>query len=204
MKQDIFSYNQQLSQAFSHSPTPELFAKYIVSETIPPIADYQTAVQLVIDNYPRYTNTHALIIGAFLSSEWCEGNNQLLEILNQNFADLSIEERAITCFLNANHLRMRDKNYRENPAYIENLIKSTEPTVPFVFNYRELAKWETDKNKAQELLDLAKKNIIKVYTHKEIEALTLEQLVSPQFFIREHILGTHLSYVVYESLVDSI
>jgi len=197
---NLISYNQQLSREFAENPTPERLARYAVSETLAPIEDYPNAVKIILDNYPRYTDLTSLIIGAYASSGWCGSKNELLNILNQKADQMSDQEHAILCFLNAHHLRMTDCRYSEKPEYSENLITSTRKGIPFVFNYLYLSELESDKIKSQELLSLAVENVQKVYSAKEIDDLTLEQFASPQFFIDHYILGTHLSYVVYEAL----
>ena len=46
----------------------------------------------------------------------------------------------------------------------------------------------------------ALQNIVSVSDPSEIAAMTLEQLTDPDFYIREHILGTHISYAVYDAI----
>ena len=50
----------------------------------------------------------------------------------------------------------------------------------------------------QEALD----NITTVYSAEECEQITTEQFVDTDEFINEHILGAHMSYVVYETLLE--
>ena len=111
-----------------------------------------------------------------------------------------MSDQAIVYYLNAHHLRRREKSYYRNPRYLENLRKSAEIAVPFVSNFLYLAELQVDKKSLKEVLDRAIANIQKVYSEDEIRQLTFEQLVSPQSFVEEFILQTHIPYARFESI----
>lgn len=197
---DILSYNKHLLECFVQDPTADMLSKYVMSETLSPIEDYSNAINLIRSNYPVYSDTTLLIVGAYLISEWFLESNDLLEILNNQIERLSMVNQAIVYYLNAHHLRRREKSYYKNPKYLENLCKSTEIAVPFVGNFLYLAELQTDKNAVQRVLDRAIANIQKVYSEEEIRQMTFEQLTSPQSFVEEFILQTHIPYVTFESI----
>lgn len=203
MVMDIVCYNNELASKFSSSPNPTILLQYIVSEILPPICDYENAIKIVQENYPTYADYTALIIGAYLFSEWCVGRNELLGELNQIIDGLPEKEKAIVYFLNANHLRHIDENYAKNPAYLHNLIKSTEIQIPFVRNWLWFSELQTSSEQAKVCISTANNNVQKVYSSQEISELLIEQMATPDFYINEHILGTHLSYAVYELLFKS-
>lgn len=198
---DVLSYNRYLSEYFASNPSVEVLSRYVVSETLSPIGDYPHAIKLIRDNYPLYTDTTLLIIGAYLASGWTYERNDLLEMLNNKIEQLSERDKAIVYYLNAYHLRTIDENYIQNPAYLENLCKSTEIRVPFVSNYLYLSEAQEDRKSSEVLFEQAIRNIQKIYSSEEIAQLAVEQFTSPVFFINEFILRTHLSHVTYESII---
>lgn len=197
---DVFAYNQYISECFSKKPSAAMLSKYVMSEMLSPIEDYYNAIKLIRENYPTYSDTSLLIIGAYLISEWLPGSNDLLEILNNRLELLSMSDQAIVYYLNAHHLRRTEKNYSKNPYYLENLRKSTEIEVPFVRNRLYLAEMQSDKKIFELMFRRALANIKKVYSKQEIMEMTKEHFLSPQTFIEEFILQTHISYLIYESI----
>ena len=198
---DIVAYNKQLCQAYKKNKSIELLEKYVVSETIPPIADYGNAVKIIRSSYSCQVNSTLLIIGAYLTSGWVSGDNELLEILNKMYEHLPLKEQSIICFLNAHHLRFRDDNYIKSHAYQKYLLDSLKNGVSFVKNRVYLAELYT-KNDAKKMYQKAITNIIKVHSAEEIAQMPVEQFVEPQNFINEHILGTHITYLNYETLIE--
>lgn len=201
---DAIQYNRRLAQKFAAEPSAELLSQYAISETMVPIADYESAIALIQDNYPLYTDDSILIVGAYLISTWNTGANKFLEILNEKCEKLPLKEQAIIYYLNACHLRFRDRNYKNNSAYAENLVKSIRTNVPFVRNYFSFAELQTTKEETGRLISIAAQNVQKVYSHKEQQQLSFKQLSTSQFFIKEHILGTHLTRQAYELMFGKI
>lgn len=186
---------------YEESKAIDVLEKYVVSETISPIADYKNAIEIIRANYCCQVNSTLLIIGAYLASEWSEGHNELLEILNKMYGYLPQKEKMIVHFLNAHHLRFRDPMYKCNPNYKMHLLKSLNGDTPFATNRRYLAELYAG-DKAKEMYTEAMSNVVKVHSKSELEQMTIVQLVEPEAFINEHILGTHISYINYEILCD--
>ena len=202
---NVETYNKQLCKEYESSGTIELLERYVVSEILPPIADFPNAIKLIRTNYPCQISSKLLIIGAELLSGWDCGDNEMLEMLNSMYPYLSTQEKAIVCYLNANHLSFQDKNYERNPAYQKHLLKSLEYNVSFVKNRIRLAdfyaKTAHTQSTAKKLYQEAVKNIVTVFTLEEIQQRPVEQFVAPDSYINEFILGTCMAYISFEELV---
>jgi hypothetical protein len=129
----------------------------------------------------------------------------MLEMLNEMYEYLHPKEKAIISFLNARHLRFRDEAYAMNSDYQEYLYESLKYQGSFVNNRVYLAELYT-KNKAARKAKLmyqeAINNVIKVFTAVDLKSMTDEHFAESQTFIDEYILGTHLSCVSYEILIE--
>jgi len=200
---NIDSYNKWLWQEYEKTQDIRLLEQYVVSETIPPISDFGNAVKIIRENYRYHTNSTLLIIGSYLTSEWIFGDNELLEILNQMYSYLPEKEKAIVCYLNACQLRFKDEGYLSNPLYQKNLLESLKCKEAFVNNRVFLAELY-EKEQSKKMFNEALTNIVKVYSYHDIERMTVEHFVEPQTFINEHILGTHISIVNHEILLNRI
>ena len=162
-------------------------------------------MNIIRSNYCRLTNSKLLIVGAHLFSEWLfkEDHNELLEILNCMYQFLPLKEKAIVSFLNANHLRQRDKNYRTNPEYEKQLLASLADGIPFVYNRVYLAELYTG-SAAKQTYEDALRNVIKVSSLEECQQMSTEQFLEPKVYINEHILGTHISSVNYKVIIETM
>lgn len=200
-----YSYNEAFRHEYEQTGNIEALGKYIISETIPPIEDFQNAVNIIRSNYCRLTNSTLLIVGAHLFSEWLfeKDHNELLEILNCMYQFLPLKEKAIVSFLNANHLRQRDKNYRTNPEYEKQLLASLADGIPFVYNRVSLAELYTG-SAAKQMYEDALRNVIKVSSLEECQQMSTEQFLEPKAYINEHILGTHISSVNYKVIIETM
>jgi hypothetical protein len=200
---DIVAYNQQLRQEYEKTGNIKLLGKYVMSETIAPIADFPNAIKIIRENYSYHTDTTLLSIGAYLASGWTSGDNELLDILNKMYIYLPKKEKSIISLLNAHHLSFIDKKYMANPEYERYLLQSIENDDTSVKNKVRIAKLYS-KDKAKKLYQEAIRNVIEIHSMDYIENLTLEQMVQPQAFINEFIVGTHIPYVHYDSLVEEM
>lgn len=197
---NIVEYNNIIKQKHENFGGIELLGKYVVSEILSPIEDFENAVNIIRKNYKNGVNSTILIIGAYLISEWLDNDNEMLRILNSIQNYLPIYEQAIISFLNAHHLLFQDENYKDNPKYENYLLDSIgKCDAPFVNNRLYLARLYNGK-KAKKLYEEALSNIVKVNSLIDIKTLKLENYVNPESYIREFITGTYISYINYESI----
>ena len=192
-------YNDMLRQEFELRKDIYSLTRFVLSETLTPICDYANAVELIRANFHRCTSGQLLIIGAFLISTWLPQVNDFLQVLNVMHASFPEREQAIIHYLNAYHMFMHEDNYRHNPDYYSELVKSTSFKTKFVYNHYRLAEI-TSGQAARNNVEEALQNVIKVYTYEELRGMTTDSLADPQEFINEHILGTHISQPNYELL----
>ena len=198
----IEPYNRLCARCWLKTGRMDALERYAVSETLAPIGDYPNAIRLIRQYGPTRCSTRLLAIGAHLISVWTPEPNDLLDCLMDRAASLTPEEMAIAWFLKAQYLRFREPDYLEIPAYRMCLTRSIAAySGHFVNNrlyYAELLPWPDGESMYQEALW----HVVSISGPSEIAAMTLEQLTDPDFYIREHILGTHISYAVYDAMMQ--
>lgn len=133
---EIYAYNEYLRQEYERTHDISVLEKYIVSETVCPIGDYENAKKLIRAHYREQTNSTLLIIGAHLAQYWGADHNDFLDILNAMYDYLPAEEQAIISYLRAEEmLRDYDFDYKNSAAYKQHLIDSVSKSdFPFVYN----------------------------------------------------------------------
>ena len=194
----IEAYNRLCARRWLETGRMDALERYVISETLAPIGDYPNAIRLIRQHGATRCSTRLLAIGAHLISVWTPEHNDLLDCLMDRAASLTPEELAIAWFLKAQYLRFREPDYREIPAYRTCLTRSIAAySGHFVNNrlyYAELLPAPDAENMHREAL----RHVVSVSGPSEIAAMTLKQLTDPDLYIRERILGTHVSYAVYD------
>lgn len=196
------TYNEVCAARFAETQRVEALEAYVMSEILPPIGDYANAVQLILNHYTEDIRTQLLIVGAYLASNWTSGPNRLLEYLQIRYRTLPAREKSIFWFLKAHHLRSTNRSYKMDSAYMTYLKRSVSYTGKFV-NNRLYLEEAVSEEEGKKLHEEALKNICKVYSQGEIDAMTVEQLAKPEMFINEYVLGTHIPYVCYKLLNEN-
>ena len=199
------NYNAYLREKFEKDGGIEVLLRYILSETIPPIADFYNAIKIIRENKKIYKNSTLLIIGSHLISEWTVDDNDLLDDLNKMRDELSEKELAIMHYLNANHIFSRSADCTNNPEYQENLMHSLKYRGPFVNNRLLLSNHYRSKAPFNvQLFKEAIENIVHVSYQEDLKKMTTEAFAEPEAYINEFILGIEQSYVNYESLLEKV
>lgn len=194
---NFIELNRKLQKEYNTNQQINTLLRYVLSEMLPPIEDYENVIRIIRDNYRFNVNSTLLMIGSYTLSEWSQEENEMLHMLNSMSAFLTNKERAITSFLNAHYIRFRDKNYMNNKLYRNYLLESVNIDVPFVFNrlwLAEISSVEISKKLKEEALNC----VMKVSSSKDINELNVQDFVEPEFFLNEKILGTHISEQVFD------
>lgn len=206
---DNTEYNDMLRREYEKTGSISVLEKYVVSETISPIEDYYNAMQIIRANYSRSVSCHLLMIGAHIFSEWCfdSSENDFLDLLNDMYPFLPSAEKGIVNFLNAHHMRFHDRDYyQEDPKYEAFLLQSITENKSCVMSRIYLAELylRHSKTNALKLFNDAALHIRKVSSMEDLAQMTDEDLATSEAYINEHILGTHVSFVNYDILLDKI
>lgn len=200
---DIVDYNKYLFNQYKISNDIKIFEKYVISELLPPIGDYINAVKLIRENYSKFISFKLLIVGAYISSEWHIGENEMLDILNKMCEYLSPKYQSMVWWLNAHHLQFYDRNFESNKDYKRFLLNSVECDKSGVFNLLALAR--IDKKECKYTGDDILKNIHTINNPlDENSSMTLEQCTDPTFYIEEHIWGTNITDIVYNFVLNDV
>ena len=199
---DVEMLNQKYANCYKKTKRQDILERYVVSETLAPIGDYENAIKIISANNPEQASNRLLIIGAHLVAVWTQRKNEFLSMLFQRYHSLSSEEKAIAYFLKAQNLRFRNHEYRHNQEYRQSLEKSLSYDVRFVNNrmyYKDILSPTDAIHMYKEMIT----NVVRVYTQKELARMTPEQFADPDMFVKEQILGTHISHAVYQILMDA-
>lgn len=186
-----YEYNEFLRQEYEKTHSIAVLERYIVSETVSPIGDYEHARQLIREHYLEQTNSTLLIIGAHLVQYWSDDHNEFLDILTAMYDYLPEKEQAIISYLKAEEMR-RDFSfdYMHSPQYKQHLLESVAKTgIPFVNNRVKLAEL-CQAQQAIELLRSAISYIDVDYANKT--DIPDEYFCEPSTFINEFICGTQV------------
>lgn len=198
IKVDRISFNETAKLKFEQEGGAENFTTYVMSEILSPIEDYENAVKIIKAHCNQQIDTNLLIIGAYLTAIWpFEKNNELLELLNKKYDNLANSEKAIVNYINAKNIFFR--RGEKGKAYRDELMKSMEYDFPFVNNHCDYATISAPED-AVKHYELALKNVEAVFSERDIQALPEQYFFSPQSYIKEFVLGTHLSVEAYNSL----
>lgn len=173
---------------------------YVLFRIQSPIEDYYWAIDFLRDMYPKKKDIRLAIIGAYLSSTWLSvDTNPFIPLLNEHILTVDNQTKAIIYYLYAYDLYLKcDDNYPKQ--YSDALRKSVFYSKRFVLNYVRLAE-VAEKKEAILLLDLAIKNVEKVWTEEELLQEPEESFITYESFIDEFILGVDISSFEYESLL---
>lgn len=186
---DVIALNNALCEEYHRTHDEQVFRKYVMSELLAPIEDYENALSLIKSQYPILPDYELLFIGAYIAIQFSSGKNEILSILNEVCNSLPKEQQAIVLYLNALQLERDDVKYKQSSQYRDYLYKSCELCNRYVYPYYKLAKISHD-GEQQMFYALAKKNIEHSYTVDEIKRLDIEHFLNPSQYIKEFITGT--------------
>lgn len=199
---NIEAYNKKAKESFEKYGGIDLLTKYVMSETLAPIEDYENVANIIRSNYHRCISGKLLIIGAYSVINWSSSENELLGILNLMYEYLPDEERAIIHYLNASQAYVRN-DLKENEECMIELRKTLNFSMPFVYNRCRIAECST-KEEAKKYYREALDNVQEIFLEENIMKLPLEHFLEPQSFINEFILGTHMIKARYDEIKEKL
>lgn len=197
---DIILYNQYLSEQFQKTKDVHVLERFVLSELCAPIADFPNAIQIIRQNYKEVTSYRLLVIGAHIQPGWDDKQNEFLDILDAMCPFLCSQQQSVIWWLHALDTRIRDEHYKTNEKYREFLTKSVQCDSSSVFNLLEYINIFSHCGfTRKDVLN----NVQKVYSHEELKSLNLCFFTDPEEYIAEHLLGTRISYLAYQDLLDN-
>jgi len=196
---NVEKLNKQLKVEYEKHGGLDLFTKYVMSETLAPIENYENVVKLIRENYQKHISVELLIIGAYLTVSWMCSDNEMLEVLNLIRPFLSDHERAIVHYLNAYRMFIADNDYLLKQEYKTELYSSLISNVAFVNNRLKLV--ELASEEARDLYIDALNNVQIVFSEDNKSDVSIECLLNPQSFINEFILGNYMHKENYDNII---
>ena len=88
----VVELNRYLENKYATSRDIDTLMRYVISETLPPIEDFENAIKIIRNNYKVNINSTLLIIGSYLLSGWSSEKNEMLNTLNEMYLFFSEKE----------------------------------------------------------------------------------------------------------------
>ena len=178
---------------------------YIMSEISSPYEDFYNAIYVLQDNLDIINNLNLLFIGSYLTSYCHYDKNIFLQLLNKNVKRYNIEKQSIIYYLNAMHIIATKDNWKNSFDYVEYLKKSVELSSSFRFVNNKLYLSEvSNKEEALKLLKQAINNVVHIYSKEELSISNNDNVPNCAMYINEFILGTHITYVIFDELKKNL
>lgn len=191
MKDNVELVNKQLKDEFEKNRNYFNLERYVMSELLSPIQDYENAIKIIKSNMNLISDLKLIYIGAYLSSECFQRDNEFLKMLNGNITNLPDNDKSIIYYLNAINSEYKSPEYIKYLKLSVNYAKD----MKFVNCYKYLANVSPDKSK--ELYKKALENIVIVYTIQELKNASIDFYLSAQRYIEEYILGTKITDTIF-------
>jgi hypothetical protein len=191
--EQLYNCQSELIDQITCDNFAETTLKIAILLTLPPVSDNSEAIKLLKAGFEETNDRRFAIVGSFLASEWeIYKKNDFVSMLNSFLCEADDEQKAIIYYLNAYDIFMRNEIIEKRDTYIALLNKSLSLNKKFVYNYYRLAQ-VSEKEKAKELAEKALSNIETVFSDEECADLEINDFISYEAFLGEHILGTSLS-----------
>lgn len=192
-QEDEASYLEQkklLAQVEAH-PAPEPLIRLALLLDFPPIANYESAIELLWQTWLQFQDARAILLGAYMGL--MEGGGigaSFSAVLQDGLPQASPKLQACGAYLLAKQIQMWFTG--ETAQAIALLERSISLCPDTVTPYLDLAQLRPRQRQALE--QTARANIQQVYTVAQLEEMPLEALLSPDWMIDE-ILGISCSEV---------
>lgn len=200
---DVEEYNVKLKNTFMADMTTENLERYVLSELLSPIEDYENALKIIHEYKDTYASTDLLIVGANEANYWYVYDYDFLDCLISKYDKLERKQQAIVNFLIADNIRRNDADYKENTLYKNNLLKSIELSNDFAFaNNRiylaDLEKSWNDDRVCREIIS----NIKEFFTEDTHRNEPISYFTDISHYIDEYVLGI-VTFGTAEELIST-
>lgn len=181
---DLYNMQKVLLDRIKHSFNIQDIIRLALLQTLAPIGDYFSAVE-ILHKYLGQDKSYRLeIIGAYLTSLWIDNKNEFVSYLLQDVDKTNNQIQSLIYFLKALDLYYKGEN---DPK--EYLKKSIQLCDKYVNNIKLYAEYVDDQDYKLILYQKAEENIKEVKSIKEIEREDAWRFIDPQEFIDEFITG---------------
>lgn len=192
---ELYNKQSELIKSFSNSGMLADLLRISLLQTIPPICDYSAATDIMVANMSD--DFDFLIIGAYFSASKYECDFDIfLEKLNAHFFDYNNFQKSIVKYLSA--LQEYYKGHTGDKMALLNVNESLELCDDYPSNYylRFLI--------SRDLVDLtnAQKRVKTILLDKDIEKLSIDDIINPHKFIDERILMNMMSKSLFKSIFE--
>ena len=192
---ELYNKQSELVKKFSNSGMLADLIRISLLQTISPICDYSAATDIMVANMSD--DFDFLIIGAYFSASKYECNfDVFLEKLNVQFSDYNNFQKSIVKYLCA--LQEYNKGRTGYETALLNVNESLELCDDYPSNYylRFLI--------SHDLIDLtsAQKRVKTILLDKDIDKLSIDDMINPHKFIDEHILMNMMSESLFKSIFE--
>ena len=184
--EELYCKQMQILEEYNKEQSIIDLIRFSLLYTLSPICDEKTAINIL-----KSQDSHDfrfLIIGAYLVAYSHYSNNNLfIDKLLDEYVNYSRFEKSIVNYLIALHYYSNSVGIKDDIVYYLN--KSISLCDDYVSNF--YLRFVITKN--HEDAAKARRNIKRVLSGKEIESLTVDDLIDPQRYINEYILMNDLA-----------
>lgn len=190
---ELYKKQSELVKSFSNSGMLADLLRISLIQTISPICDYSAAADIMAANISD--DFYFLIIGAYFSASKYECNfDVFLKNLNIQFCTYNNFQKSIVKYLSA--LQEYNKGRTDYETALLNVNESLELCNDYPSNYylRFLI--------SHDIVDLtsAQKRVKTILLDKDIDKLSIDDMINPHKFIDEHILMNMMSESLFKSI----
>lgn len=188
----LYNYQSHLLNQISEGNLTDVVLQIAILQTLSPVADNNEAIR-ILQTYSQQSNdVRVYVLGSFLSSTWENYKvNDFLEKLIHFIPNVEDQQKAIIYYLIAYDIFMRNEISTGKNKYVDLLNKSIAFSKRFVYNYYRLAQ-VSEKQRAKELMKIGLSQIESVSSNSGCEKMQIDDFISFDSFVNEHILGIYL------------
>lgn len=200
---DVERVNETCKKRYEKNKTEQNIEKYVMSELLSPLEDYYRALRIIDENRERITSLRLFYVAADLSIDWMPGERKWIDSLTKKINEVNNQDKAMIYYLEARyHYRKCGKESKEYRDFLEKSVHYSQG-FPFVNNRYHLALISCGQE-AIRLLHEAIDNVIIIETEDSLKQKPMDFWLSAQRWIDEFIVGTHRSYVTYETMIEKL
>lgn len=196
----LYYQQKKLINEFYETKDYTYLVRIAILLTLSPICDYLECIKILKELCKRYYDINVYIIGAYIMNEWFIGeDNYFIEVLKEHLIKTNdTETLAIIYYLIGKSFEKNNSNIIAKKYY----EKSIEFSPALVNNYVALSKL-VETNEKNKLLEIAKKNVVKIITEYEIDNISLDELCNERMFIQEYIMGINITECVFNVVFEN-